>query len=341
MINQIYRLVSPRQIEVTYKDSSITAEKVVVRPTHLSICAADQRYYTGTRGEEAMKKKLPMALIHEGVGEIAYDPQDEFPVGTKVVMVPNKPTEEDPYIRENYLTSSHFRSSGYDGFMQDYVFIRRDRLIVLPQDIDMNVAAYTELVSVAVHAITRFEEKSIKRRSSFGVWGDGNLGFITSLFLKTLYPDCKVTIFGKTDYKLNQFSFCDEAIYINDIPEGYEIDHAFECAGGKGSQYAIDQIIDVIKPEGSIALLGVSEYPVEINTRMVLEKGLTLIGSSRSGVADFQRTVDIYKEHPEIVEYLATLIGQVFHVTSVQDALGAFESDLSNSWGKTIMNWKI
>ncbi|GEL04722.1 MULTISPECIES: ribitol-5-phosphate dehydrogenase [Rummeliibacillus] len=341
MINQIYRLVSPRQIEVTYKDSSITAEKVVVRPTHLSICAADQRYYTGTRGEEAMKKKLPMALIHEGVGEIAYDPQDEFPVGTKVVMVPNKPTEEDPYIRENYLTTSHFRSSGYDGFMQDYVFIRRDRLIVLPQDIDMNVAAYTELVSVAVHAITRFEEKSIKRRSSFGVWGDGNLGFITSLFLKTLYPDCKVTIFGKTDYKLNQFSFCDEAIYINDIPEGYEIDHAFECAGGKGSQYAIDQIIDVIKPEGSIALLGVSEYPVEINTRMVLEKGLTLIGSSRSGVADFQRTVDIYKEHPEIVEYLATLIGQVFHVTSVQDALSAFESDLSNSWGKTIMNWKI
>lgn len=54
MINQVYRLVSPRQFEITYKDESLISNKVVVRPTHLSICAADQRYYTGTRGEQAM-----------------------------------------------------------------------------------------------------------------------------------------------------------------------------------------------------------------------------------------------------------------------------------------------
>ncbi|SUM34962.1 zinc-binding dehydrogenase [Staphylococcus gallinarum] len=46
-------------------------------------------------------------------------------------------------------------------------------------------------------------------------------------------------------------------------------------------------MIDLISPEGSISLLGVSEYGVEINTRMVLEKGLTLFGSSRSGAQDF------------------------------------------------------
>ena len=57
---------------------------------------------------------------------------------------------------------------------------------------------------------------------------------------------------------------------------------------GKGSQAAINQMIDLISPEGSISLLGVSEYGVEINTRMVLEKGLTLFGSSRSGAQDFK-----------------------------------------------------
>lgn len=341
MINQVYQLVSARQFEVTYKDSSITSDKVVVRPTHLSICAADQRYYTGMRGEEAMKKKLPMALIHEAVGEVAYDPENILPVGTKVVLVPNNPVEEDEYVAENYLKSSKFRSSGYDGFMQDYAFLNRDRLIVLPQDINMKVAAFTELVTIAVHSISRFESKAIKRRGSFGVWGDGNLGYITCLILKKLYPECKVTIFGKTRYKLNQFSFVDEAILIDEIPEDIEIDHAFECAGGKGSQYAINQIIDHIKPEGAICILGVSEYPVEINTRMILEKGLTLIGSSRSGSEDFQRTVDIYKEHPIIIDYLATLIGQVYTITSVKEAIETFETDLSSSWGKTIMEWKI
>src|SRR5690625_1440689 len=127
MINQIYRLVSPRQFEVTYKDKSITANQVVIRPTHLSICAADQRYYTGTRGEKAMKEKLPMALIHEGVGEVVLDPTGTFKIGDKVVMVPNLPTESNPHIAENYLRSSKFRSSGYDGFMQDYIFTAPDR----------------------------------------------------------------------------------------------------------------------------------------------------------------------------------------------------------------------
>ena len=341
MINQVYRLVSPRQFEVTYKNESIISKEVVIRPTHLSICNADQRYYTGTRGKEAMRKKLPMALIHEGVGEVVFDPTGKLKVGTKVVMVPNTPTEKDSVIGENYLRTSKFRSSGYDGFMQDYVFLNHDRLVELPEDLNMDVAAFTEFVSITVHALSRFEKKSHPRKETFGVWGDGNLGYITCLFLKKLYPESKVIIFGKTDYKLNQFSFIDDAIKIDEIPDSLYIDHAIECAGGKGSQYAIDQIIDHINPEGTVCLLGVSEYPVEINTRMVLEKGLTLLGSSRSGTADFQRTIDIYEEHPEIVEYLSTLVGEVHDVKKMTDATQAFESDLSTSWGKTVMRWQI
>ncbi|MBQ0140056.1 MAG: alcohol dehydrogenase catalytic domain-containing protein [Kurthia sp.] len=341
MINQVYRLVSARQFELSYKERSLSGEEVVVRPTHLSICIADQRYYTGKRGEKAMRQKLPMALIHEGIGEVAFDPKNILSVGTKVVMVPNLPTEEDEYVAENYRVTSKFRSSGYDGFMQDYVFLQHDRLIVLPDWLDPKVGAFTELVTVAAHAIKRFEDKAVKRRGSFGVWGDGNLGYITCLLLKFLYPECKVTIFGKTQYKLDQFSFVDEAIFINDIPQDYEIDHGIECAGGKGSQYAINQMIDIIKPEGTMSILGVSEFPVEINTRMVLEKGLTIIGSSRSGAADFQRTIDLYTKFPEIPRYLARLVGNVTEIECVHDITEAFEEDLSKAWGKSVMVWKI
>lgn len=341
MINQVYRLVSPRQFEVTYKDRSITSGEVVVRPTHLSICAADQRYYTGTRGKKAMQEKLPMALIHEGVGKVVFDPTGKIKVGTKVVMVPNIPIEKDPFISENYLRTSNFRSSGFDGFMQDYIFLDHDRLVELPEGINMDVAAFTELVTITVHSLSRFEKKAHELRNTFGVWGDGNLGYITCLFLKRLYPKSKVIIFGKTDYKLNHFSFVDEAIKIDEIPTDYMIDHAFECVGGKGSQDAINQSIEHINPEGTISLLGVSEYPIEVNTRMVLEKGLTLLGSSRSGAIDFQRTIDIYNEHPDILDYLGTLIGNVHKVGKINDATEAFESDLSSSWGKTIMRWLI
>lgn len=339
MINQVYRLVSPRQFEVSYKDRSLQSNQVVVRPTHLSICAADQRYYTGSRGKKAMAKKLPMSLIHEGIGKVVYDPMKEFSTGTQVVMVPNTPLEKDEVIAENYLGTSKFRSSGYDGFLQDYVFCDRDRIVRLCEGIDPNVASFIELISVSMHSLIRFEKKAHSRRNVLGVWGDGNLGFITALILKKKYPDSHIVVFGKHEYKLGYFSFVDEFYQIDQIPADLKVDHAFECVGGIGSQYAINQIIDTIHPEGSIAILGVSEHLVEINTRMVLEKGLTVIGSSRSGRSDFVSTVDFLREHPEVIEYLETLVGSVNSVKTIRDLLDTFERDLTTAWGKTVIEW--
>ena len=38
MLNTVYRLVSPRQIEAEFKDVDVNGDNIIVRPTHLSIC---------------------------------------------------------------------------------------------------------------------------------------------------------------------------------------------------------------------------------------------------------------------------------------------------------------
>lgn len=339
MINKIYSLVAAKQITVVFEERSLEGEGIIVRPTRLSICAADQRYYTGTRGKEAMKKKLPMALIHEGVGEVVYDPKGEFNPGDTVVMIPNTPTEDDSVIAENYLRTSKFRASGYDGFMQQYVFMGRDRIIKY-DNINHDVASFLELISVSAHSIDKFDKKSHKRRNKIGVWGDGNVGFITSLILKKKFPESEIIVFGKNEEKLNFFSFVDETYQIDSIPDDLRVDHAFEAVGGKASEYAIDQIIDYINPEGSIAILGVSENPVPINTRMVLEKGLTVVGSSRSGRVDFQYAVDFLEEHQDAQNQLQKLISAVIDVKGIEDIVKGFEYDLTTPF-KTVLNWEI
>lgn len=339
MINKIYSLVATKQIVVQFEERSLDGEGIIVRPTRLSICAADQRYYTGTRGKEAMKKKLPMALIHEGVGEVVYDPKGEFNPGDTVVMIPNTPIEHDPIIAENYLTTSKFRASGYDGFMQQYVFMGRDRIIKY-ENINHDVASFLELLSVSAHSINKFIKRSHERKNTIGVWGDGNVGFITALILKKQFPESKIIVFGKNEEKLSFFSFVDETYQIDSIPEDLRVDHAFEAVGGKASEYAIDQIIDYINPEGSIAILGVSENPVPINTRMVLEKGLTIVGSSRSGRVDFQYAVDFLEAHPDAQNQLQKLISAVIDVNGMEDIVKAFEYDLTTPF-KTVLNWKI
>ena len=52
MINTIYRLISPKMIDIAYEEVNIKDNQVIVRPTYLSICKADQRYYQGNREAE-------------------------------------------------------------------------------------------------------------------------------------------------------------------------------------------------------------------------------------------------------------------------------------------------
>ncbi len=340
MLNAVYRLVAPRRFEVAFNNIDLCEDKILVRPTHMSICRADQRYYQGTRPAEILEKKLPMALIHEAVGEVVYDPQGYFAPGNPVVLIPNLPSEYDDIISENYLESSVFRSSGYDGFMQDYISMDKDRVIKLPDSINKSVASFTELSSVSVHAIGRFSSIAHMRRNNVGIWGDGTLGYITAVIFKALFPDTELYIFGTDREKLESFSFAERTFLVQSVPENIRVDHAFECVGGDASQKAVNQIISLIRPEGTIALLGVSEYNVPLNTRLILEKGLRLFGSSRSGRKDFEKIVELYKSSPEIIGHLVNIVGAQIEIRSINDMVTAFETDMRKPMGKTIMIWK-
>ena len=88
MINCIYQLTSPGKINLKFEDVNFKG-KVIVKPRYMSICHADQRYYRGRRSRDVLKKKLPMALIHECCGEVLEDYSNTFSVGSKVVLIPN------------------------------------------------------------------------------------------------------------------------------------------------------------------------------------------------------------------------------------------------------------
>ena len=188
MINIVYRLKSPKFFEEAIEE--IELDGVIVRPTYLSICQADQRYYQGSRPGEVLEKKLPMALTHEGIGQVVYDKTGEFNTGDHVVMIPNTPMGED-VCRANYSYKSKFRGSGFDGFTSDLVKLDSTRVVKIPDDFNPHVAAFIELMSVAYQGIDKFSNLAITPKDILGVWGDGNLGFITALFLKEKFPPPK------------------------------------------------------------------------------------------------------------------------------------------------------
>ena len=124
-----------------------------------------------------------------------------------------------------------------------------------------------------------------------------------------------------------------------ELGPNFKVDHAFECVGGPKAEEAINQMIDVIEPQGTIALLGVTEEPVDINTRMVLEKGITLIGNSRSSYSDFAKSVELLQDE-EMQDYVSNIISEFIDINTVNDINTAFDNDAINEF-KTVMKWNL
>ena len=337
MVNYVYQLISPRVISVKYENLDLD-DKVIVKPLYMAICHADQRYYTGNRDKKILSKKLPMALIHECCGEVVIDRSGKFKKGQKVVLIPNVPGKYNDEIYENYGEGAKFLSSGYDGFMREYINLSADRVVPF-ENIPLEIAAITEFISVSIHAIERFKNVSHSNKDTIGVWGDGSLAFVTANVLKKEFPNSQIIVFGKNRDKLSLFSFIDKTILIDNIPQDLKIDHAFECVGGEGSFYAIDDIIRCIKPQGTILLMGVSENRIGINTRDILEKGLTFVGSSRSSYQDFVRAVEILQDE-KVQKRLKLIIENYGVVKKIEDIHKVFNFDLNTPF-KTVFRWEM
>ena len=159
------------------------------------------------------------------------------------------------------------------------------------------------------------------------------------MLLKEFYPESEVTVIGKHGENLNLFSFADKTYKFHEVPDDLAIDHGFECVGSNASQAAIDQIINTINPQGSIILFGVSEYLIPINTRLILEKGLTIQGISRSERKDFLKVVELLKNNHNLFDSLDKLISEVVTIKSLNDLKEAFDKDYISGFGKTILVW--
>ncbi len=75
-------------------------------------------------------------------------------------------------------------------------------------------------------------------------------------------------------------------------------------------------------------LMGVSENKVAVNTRNVLEKGLTMIGCSRSGRADFERAVGLMLD-ATFHNRLSAIIYEDLPVSGIADIGRVMATDLT------------
>ena len=132
--------------------------------------------------------------------------------------------QSDKEFYENYMTGTYFLSSGYDGFMREFVSLPKDR-VVSYNDIEDTVAAITEFVRVGMHAMDRFLNLAHSKRERIAVIGDGSLAFVVANIINYTLPEAEIIVIGRHWEKLELFSFAKECYITDNIPEDLTFDH--------------------------------------------------------------------------------------------------------------------
>lgn len=359
VISNVYRLTAPGTFEAVEVERTVSGNDVVVRPHIVSVCHADLRYYTGNRRKEALEAKLPMALFHEGIGTVTNSKHPSFKEGDRVVIVPSIPgfvlnnISKEECCRncrdggdDNYCLNGEFLGSGYDGIGQSDLVISGENLVLVPDELEDDTAILAELCSVSLYAINRVG-KSLTTANSpkVAVFGDGPVGYLTAAALHFVCGIEKenLLVFGAIEDKIAQFeSFATTAlVHDYDFKAVEGVNTVFECTGGKFSSSAINQSIDLLDYDSNLVLMGVTEDLVPINTRDILEKGITVKGSSRSTGKEFRQLMEAFK-NPGYREVLSKLIPEEhFIVESPEDMRKAMEHDANyRGWIKTYLTLK-
>lgn len=348
MESRVYQLYAPYRIKEVKKNLVSKNDWTFVAPILAGICHADLRYFTGNRKPEALKKKLPMALLHEGIGRVLETTAD-FHINERVIFVPNIPgrlfDESAADETDKYTENGRFMGSGYDGIAQSVVQHPVECLVKIPQDIPDELAVLAEMASVAISALRPFSEMLCQKNQRIAIFGDGPVGFFAASYLHYRFGLGKdqLSVFGTSDEKLAKVDFaetfnvdqCDFSVH----PKKYHL--AVECTGGKFSSSAINQSINLMYSQGDIVLLGVSEGNVALNTRDILEKGLSLHGSSRSERCDFDSYLALLTNSSGYKNCLRKILPEnQYMISKAEDLAAAFEqTENIPHWHKPLLRF--
>ena len=346
MFINIFKVTSPGVIEEFIDAINPDEQNVLIKVDTMAICKADIRYFLGNRDINVLNHKYPLAPIHEATGIVIKDPTDHYQPGDKVILVPNSVDEDylkddsnrrcqRPDLGDNYYPKAIFRSSTADGFLRNFYLCSPDLLVKYDQTIDPSIAVFSELLSVAHAAIRRINFSEVKKMALFG---DGIMAYIVYIMLVNNYPKLDLTVFGIDDNKLAHFKKAQTAKV--ESYQGDKFDTLIEAVGGKFSEVAINQMIDLAIPGADLILMGVSEEKVQINTRVILDKGLSLKGVTRSNKQDFEFVAKMLN-NKAVIDDLSIMVLSKNKINSVNDIYKCFEEDINNKTliGKNIMHW--
>lgn len=285
--------------------------EVLLRVKACGICGSDvPRVFSGK------SYYYPIVLGHEFSGIVEQSCGGKWN-GKRVCVFPILPCKKCEYCeKEQYANCVQYDYYGSrrDGGMQDYLAVKEENLVVLPDNVSYEAGALIEPSAVCLHATKKAQ---IQKGESVLVYGAGTIGLLCAMWAK--------------DFGAN-------AVYLVDIDEqklamaerlgfkrynGESVQVVFEASGANA---CVNQAIDKVSAFGRVVLVGNTGTDITItkeNYAKILRKQITLCGSWNS---DYSKTVNDWKDSVQAIsEGRINPEALITHKFSLAESVNAYE----------------
>jgi L-iditol 2-dehydrogenase len=258
--------------------------EVLLRIGTVGVCGSDVHYYTAGRIGSAVVK-YPFIVGHECAGTILEvgPAVKRLRVGQRVAIDPLVSCGECDQCRQGRMhTCRNQRFLGLPGQLPgslvEFLVMPEESCYAIPESLTLDQAVVVEPLSIGLYAqrMSRLE-----RGAKIAILGSGPIGLCTLLACRAAV-NCTAYVTDMIDERLKLASQCgaswrgnprqsDIVKAIRDA-EPLGVDFVFECAG---QQETVDQGIELLKPGGTLLIVGIPEvdrisFPIHILRRKEL-----------------------------------------------------------------------
>ena len=244
--------VSLREVaEPNYRDSFVK-----IKVAYAGMCGGDMNVYNGTHP----RAKAPLVMGHEASG-IIVEGHPNLAAGTSVAINPLITCGKCVPCKtgnEHVCQKLGLHGIDADGMMAEYSLARADRVLRLPEGLNLKAGALAEPVAVAIHAI---RDTGYLSGDNALIFGAGPIGLALALSLRA-FGCTSLAIVEVNDNrrefgaKLGFDTFDPRAVDVTEEimkrTAGNGADYIFDCAG---HQSVVDLLPRLVKIRGKIVIV--------------------------------------------------------------------------------------
>ncbi len=302
--------------------------EVLVEVDAVGICGSDVHVYEWTPSYEWMQTMMPLTIGHEFAGRVvAATPDVSLPLlGKRVTVLPGVAcgrcrfcTAGQPEFCERRAIIGLTRH----GAFARHVTAPAANCIVLPDGMDMELAALTEPLGIGARAV---EVGEVALGQTVVVLGAGMIGLGAAMMARLAGASTVIIVGLDDDARLSaarglgfqhtvDLRHEDLKIAVSRIADG-KVDRVFEATGAASS---ITDGLSVLRQDGVLVATGIHARPVEINMTSLVRMRHQIRGSHGAPRATWLTVLRLLAQSGEMFRPL------ISHRIKLGETVGGFE----------------